>query len=253
MKIVEVRGVKIGEGRPKICVPIVGADITEIRKEARDMRHLPAEVVEWRADCFDEVMDTEKVRTILQELRDILGEIPILFTFRTKKEGGKREISFTDYEKLLIFVSLENLADIIDVEAFFDDGVVGLIKKLHENGSKVIASNHDFNQTPEKDEIVRRLRYMQQIHADISKIAVMPQDAGNVLTLLEATQEMKQKYADRPVVTMSMGAYGMISRLNGEVFGSALTFGAGAKSSAPGQVPAADLKVYLEWLHKSIS
>lgn len=253
MKIVEVRGVKIGEGRPKICVPIVGEDTEAIRKEAKDMSHLPAEVVEWRADCFDEVMNRQKVRTVLRELRDVLGDVPILFTFRTKAEGGKRAISFTDYEKLLIFVSDEKLADIIDVEAFFDDRVFKLIEKLHDNGTKVVASNHDFCRTPEKEEILRRLKKMQELHADISKIAVMPQDAGDVLRLLEATHEMKKKYADRPVVTMSMGGYGMISRLNGELFGSALTFGAGEQSSAPGQVPAKELFTYLEWLHKSIS
>lgn len=253
MKIVEVRGIKIGEGRPKICVPIVGEDIETIRREAKDICHLPAEVAEWRADCFDEVMDVQKVRTVLQELRDLLGDMPILFTFRTKAEGGKREITFADYEKMLTFVSDENLADIVDVEAFFDDKVSDLILKLHENGSKVIASNHDFYKTPEKEEIISRLRKMQELHADISKIAVMPQNAGDVLTLLEATYEMQQKYADRPVVTMSMGGYGMISRLNGELFGSALTFGSGTKRSAPGQVPAEELFTYLEWLHKSIS
>lgn len=253
MKIVEVRGVKIGEGRPKICVPIVGEHMEEIRKEAKNMRHLPAEVIEWRADCFAEVMNLGKVRMVLQELRDVLGDMPILFTFRTMAEGGKREITYSDYEKLLVYVSKEKLADIVDVEVFFDDRVSKLIEKLHENGAKVIASNHDFGGTPEKEEILRRLQKMQELHADIPKIAVMPQNAGDVLTLLEATYEMNQMYADRPIVTMSMGGYGMLSRLNGEVFGSALTFGAGEQSSAPGQVPAKELLAYLEWLHKSIS
>lgn len=253
MKMVEVRGIKIGEGRPKLCVPIVGANIEEIRKEAKDICHLPADMAEWRADCYDEVMNSRKLKGVLQELRDVLGDMPFLFTIRTKAEGGKREISFSEYKKLLVFVSSENLADMIDVEAFMDDGVSGLIEQIHANGCKVIASNHDFFGTPEKDEIIRRLRYMQELHADISKIAVMPQDTGDVLTLLEATYEMQQKYADRPHVTMSMGAYGMISRFNGELFGSAITFGAGSMCSAPGQVPAADLMAYLEWLHKSIS
>ena len=57
----------------------------------------------------------------------------------------------------------------------------------------------------------------------------MPQNKKDVLTLLSATEEMASEYADRPIITMSMSGTGVISRLCGEVFGSALTFGAGGK------------------------
>ena len=53
------------------------------------------------------------------------------------------------------------------------------------------------------------------------------------MTLLEATLEMSEQHADRPIITMSMASNGMISRLSGEVFGSCLTFGAAGKASAP--------------------
>ena len=76
---------------------------------------------------------------------------------------------------------------------------------------------------------------MQELDADIPKIAVMPQNKKDVLTLLAATEEMVSEYADRPIITMSMAGTGLISRLCGEVFGSALTFGAVGKASAPGQ------------------
>ena len=64
---------------------------------------------------------------------------------------------------------------------------------------------------------------MQMRQADICKIAVMPQDATDVLTLLSATNEMYTHYASVPIVTMSMGQLGMISRVTGQLFGSALT------------------------------
>ena len=60
---------------------------------------------------------------------------------------------------------------------------------------------------------------MQDCGADLLKLAAMPRDAGDVLTLLSATWEMKEQYAKQPVVTMSMGAKGAVSRLAGEVFG----------------------------------
>ena len=117
---------------------------------------------------------------------------------------------------------------------------------------KVVASNHDFHKTPAQEEIVSRLKKMQELGADIPKIAVMPQNKKDVLTLLAATEEMATEYADRPIITMSMAGTGVISRLCGEVFGSALTFGAVGKASAPGQMGAEDLKTVLTLLNKSL-
>ena len=84
------------------------------------------------------------------------------------------------------------------------------------------------------------------------KIAVMPQSKADVLTLLSATEEMATNFADRPIITMSMAATGLISRLCGEVFGSAATFGAVDKASAPGQMNAKDLETILSLLHASL-
>ena len=93
---------------------------------------------------------------------------------------------------------------------------------------------------------------MQDLDADIPKIAVSASEQEDVLTLLAATEEMVSEYADRPIITMSMAGTGLISRLCGEVFGSALTFGAVGKASAPGQMNAADLSEILTLIHKSM-
>ena len=116
---------------------------------------------------------------------------------------------------------------------------------------KVVASNHDFDKTPAQDDIVSRLKKMQALDADILKIAVMPRNKKDVLTLLAATEEMFS-CTDRPVITMSMAGTGVISRLSGEVFGSALTFGAAKKASAPGQMNVQDLKTVLTLLHNAL-
>ena len=143
--------------------------------------------------------------------------------------------------------------DMVDVEIFTGDDIVRrIIEGAHAAGVKVVASNHDFFKTPEKDDIVRRLCKMQEMGADIPKIAVMPQNKKDVLTLLAATEEMASIHADRPIITMSMAGTGVISRLCGEVFGSALTFGAAAKASAPGQMGVEDLKQVLTLLHGAL-
>ena len=41
MKTVQVRNITIGEGRPKICVPIVGQTKEDILLEAGDLRKNP--------------------------------------------------------------------------------------------------------------------------------------------------------------------------------------------------------------------
>lgn len=250
---VEVRGVRIGEGIPKICVPIVGKTRNEILAAAESFESVKKDVVEWRADWFDGVFDFAQVEAVLKELRRVLGNTPILFTFRTSNEGGEKAIEPAAYAELNKRAAATGLIDLVDVEAFTGDEVVrDIIESAHESGVVVVASNHDFEKTPEKDEIVRRLRKMQELDADIPKIAVMPQSRKDVLTLLLATEEMASEYADRPIITMSMSATGLISRLCGECFGSALTFGAVGKASAPGQMNASDLSEILNLIHSSL-
>ena len=223
MNTVKVRNIEIGEGIPKICVPIVGVTREEILAAAETIKSTKADVVEWRVDWYEDIFDFAKTEETMKALREVLGETPILFTFRTSKEGGEKSIETETY-----------------------------VETAHANGVKVIASNHDFHKTPAKDEIVSRLRKMQELGADIPKIAVMPQNKKDVLTLLSATEEMASEYAARPIITMSMSGTGVISRLCGEVFGSALTFGAVGKVSAPGQMGIEDLTTVLGLLHKSL-
>ena len=253
MNTVKVRNIEIGAGIPKICVPIVGVTREEILAAAENIKSTKADVVEWRVDWYENIFDFTKTEATMQALREVLGEMPILFTFRTSKEGGEKAIETEAYVELNQNAAKTGLVDLVDVEAFTgDEAVKAVVETAHENGVKVIASNHDFHKTPAKEEIVSRLRKMQELGADIPKIAVMPQNKKDVLTLLAATEEMVSEYADRPIITMSMSGTGVISRLCGEVFGSALTFGAVGKVSAPGQMGIEDLTTVLGLLHKSL-
>ena len=90
MNAIKVRNVEIGAGRPKIIVPIVEKTIEAIAAQGRKLTGENLDVVEWRVDFFDDVFDTAKVLMAAKGLREALGDIPILFTFRTKKEGGEK-------------------------------------------------------------------------------------------------------------------------------------------------------------------
>jgi 3-dehydroquinate dehydratase-1 len=252
-KVVKVRDIIIGEGIPKICVPIVGITKEELIEEVEALKDISLDVVEWRVDFYENVEDIEKVKEVLADLRKLLLNTPILFTFRSAKEGGQKEVSTDYYAQLNKEISATKLVDLIDVELFTGDEVVeDIVASVHDSEVKVVMSNHDFFKTPAQEEIVSRLRKMQELGADLPKIAVMPQNQSDVLVLLSATNEMVQNYAESPIITMSMAGTGVISRLAGEIFGSALTFGAAKKASAPGQIGVADLRTVLNILHNSI-
>jgi 3-dehydroquinate dehydratase-1 len=253
MNTVKVRNVVIGEGLPKIIVLIVAKTKEEILAAAKSSEGIQLDIVEWRVDWFDGVFDFDQVEDVLKDLRPVLGDTPILFTFRTSKEGGEKAIDAPAYVELNKKAAATGLVDMVDVEAFTgDEYVKEIIEAAHANGVKVVASNHDFDKTPAKEYIVYRLRKMQDLGADIPKIAVMPQNKKDVLTLLAATEAMATDYADRPIITMSMAGTGLISRLAGEVFGSACTFGAVGKVSAPGQMDAENLNIVLNLIDKSM-
>ncbi len=249
--IVKVRDIIIGEGIPKICVPIMGNDDEEIFEGLKGIKDVEVQVIEWRVDFYQDIHNIDSLYKTLAKLREVVGNLPILATFRSKKEGGNKEISVQQYIDLNKCMIDSGYIDLIDVETYTGDSIVKeLIDYAKDKEVKVVLSNHDFDKTPDKEEIINRLCKMQELGADICKIALMPNNPKDVLTLLDATYEMTTMYADRPIVTMSMSAIGGVSRMIGEVFGSAITFGAMGKSSAPGQFPVEELSQGLKMFNR---
>lgn len=245
--------VELGAGVPKIIVPIVAATAEAIVEKGREIMEYTFDLVEWRVDYYEDLLDTPKVLSTLKALRAVLGEKPILFTARTKEEGGMQEISADAYTALNTAVAQSGDVDIIDVQIFLGDALVKAnIDAIHAAGCKVVGSYHSFDRTPDKADLIDRMRKAQDMGADVPKIAVMPKSTADVITLLDATQEMRAKYADRPAITMSMGS-GVISRLGGEFFGSDATFGMIGQASAPGQIPTEQLSTVLSILHQALS
>ncbi|MEK4487568.1 type I 3-dehydroquinate dehydratase [Psychrobacillus sp. FSL H8-0484] len=248
MKIVSIRDIHIGEGVPKIIVPLMGKNKDQLLTEIKTIQQVSPDIVEWRADVLVDIENIEAVKETLSAIRKALFPTPLLFTFRSHREGGNKEIKDAYYKRLLEAVILTKEIDLIDVE-LFSPHVSEIVEIAEAKDVFVIMSNHDFEKTPMKEEIIWRLQRMQELGAHIPKIAVMPKNPTDVLTLLDATYTMYSLHADRPIITMSMASTGVISRLAGETFGSAATFGAGIEASAPGQIPAAELRNMLEILH----
>ena len=85
---VTVRNLTIGEGKPKICVLVMGKNKTEILEEAKKAVDNKADLIERRADKLVEgEYDEDYHNEILEEVRKIIGDMPIIYTFRTLLEG----------------------------------------------------------------------------------------------------------------------------------------------------------------------
>lgn len=248
--VLNVRGMQLGEGIPKVCVPIVERNREAILSYAEGALNTKPDMIELRIDWFEGVYNVEAVLSLLKELREIIGDTVLLFTLRTSNEGGEANITVENYELLCQRVCESGWIDLLDVEAFMAEGLLERVSNIaHKNGVYVVASNHDFEKTPDEEEIVRRLNYMDEHGGDIPKIAVMPKIERDVLTLLSATLRYKENGGLKPVITMTMGKSGVISRLAGELFGSAVTFAAAGQVSAPGQISINEIKPILSVLH----
>lgn len=247
----KIKNIEIGQGRPKIAVSITGKNRNEILKQAEEIKNSAADIAEWRIDFFDDVFSINEVLETGKELYHFLNDTPVIITFRTKEEGGEKEITYKYYKELLEKTAENKIADIIDVEIFKDKEIDKLIHKIKSFDVKVIGSNHDFNKTPEKDEILSRLKKMDLAGCDICKIAVMPENLTDVLTLMEAGKIFAMS-SEKIMAAMSMGQTGLLSRLSGSFFNSAVTFGAIGEISAPGQIQADDLCSILDTIYKNI-
>ncbi len=238
MSCVTIRGCCIGKGRPKVIIPIVERTETAILEKAAEFSTLRADCVEWRVDLFEGAKNLGAIARCAAKLRVALKDKLLLVTFRTKAEGGSVALTSEEYLRFLHTVLETDCADLIDIE-FFTAGadLPGLIEDTHTAGAAVVCSSHDFQKTPPRAELVSRMVQMQQTGADLPKLAVMPQSRTDVLELLSATAEMADHHPETPIITMSMGALGAVSRLSGEALGSAMTFANPGQASAPGQVP----------------
>lgn len=242
---VQVRDLILGNGKPKICVPLCGKNIVEIQEEISSLEHATYDIVEWRMDYCDK----NDLVAYAHSIRQLLGNTPLLATCRTYHEGGNAQIDDETYFQINQKILDTHCIDCIDVEAYRDLRVVErLTGYAHDLGVKVIMSYHDFHKTPKYEEIIARLSFMEEKNADICKIAVMPKSSEDVLTLLQATNDASKRI-HCPLITMSMSQLGLISRLSGEIFGSCLTFGCVSKASAPGQISANQLKEILDVIH----
>lgn len=250
-KSINLRGKIIGGVEPLICIPLVAEEEKELEQAAKKIIELLPDVIEWRADYFKSICDLAKVKKVLEALRNIIGETPLIFTFRSSLEGGFKEVDDTIRYEIIKQVIYTEEVDAVDIELISGKTNIEEINTIaKDHNITLILSYHNFMETPSVEFLLDKMRQQVSSGADIAKIAVMPKNKEDVLNLLSATLKAHMEMPDTPLITMSMGELGVISRIAGGIFGSDLTFGAVGRSSAPGQIPIAELRTAMKILFK---
>ncbi len=239
---------------PLICTPLVGRTKAQILAEVALIVGKQPDLLEWRVDFFEGIGNSSAVIDVAASIKQAAGGIPILFTRRSIKEGGQ-EIPLNEDAVVALYAEVckSRTVDIVDFEMGNDPQHIRQVRAASKaNDTQLILSFHHFQQTPPLESLNQKFLLAQELGADIAKVAVMPQSLDDVLTLLTATSQSSQKL-DIPLVSMSMGGPGSLTRLFGWTFGSAMVFAIGGSSSAPGQVPIEDLNTVMGIVQKAIA
>ena len=228
--------ITLSNNQARVCVPVMGKTTEEVLQQLKSVVEMEPDIIEWRGDFF-ETDNNEGYLNVLKQMKDVNENIPVIFTIRTDSEGGNKKIGWNEYCDLCLFIAekgKEFNVEFVDVEVFKDDKANELINSLHEKGMNVIGSNHHFDKTPDKEEMVKILSTIEKSGADVCKLAVMPRDKKDVEVLIEASKETDEKIK-APIITMSMGELGAVTRVIPKITKTSVTFAAVVSASAPGQ------------------
>ncbi len=231
-----VRNLRFGNGIPKVCTPLVAASAAEVIEKTKKLTGLCPDIIEWRVDTLETVGQLAPCLDLLPKVREISGEIPLLFTCRSREEGGVVGLAENRRVDLYCRAIESGCIDLADIESSSALSSLERLRRAGEDcGVRLLFSSHNFEQTPNQDEIIKTLAKAQRRGADIAKTAVTATCYRDLLTLLCALERAKRECVDIPVVAISMGRYGVASRVIGGLFGSEITFADGEGCSAPGQ------------------
>lgn len=192
------------------------------------------DLIELRIDMFDD-LSLNHVGETLKAAKNKFNK-PLITTVRDVNEGGQKVISdrFTFYE------IAAPLSDFVDVEVN-SESLMRQVKDILQGRTILIGSYHNFDLTPQDEFLEGIITKGRSLGADIVKVAVMAKDRDDLIRFMLFTLRHK----DAGVITMSMGDYGVPSRVVSPVFGSLITYGYLNKPSAPGQLSVSQLSEIL--------
>ena len=211
----------------KITIPIFQETSVDVIKVANDCIDKGADILEFRIDALKN-HDIGEIRDTIKEI-----DFPMIATNRISSEGG----SFKGFEeqRVNILYQCSDIVDFVDIELQTKDEYIELIQNTN---AKSIISYHDFEKTPDLNEIMYIVDKEHEL-GDIAKVAFMPQDLEDTLTILAVLSHCED------TIAISMGDLGSYTRVMASKFNSPITFAAGTDVTAPGQIDIETMKALL--------
>ena len=223
--------------RPLIAVPVMGETVNDVLVMLEQANESQTDVIEWRVDYLT---DPGELQASQMQTIAFNADKPLIVTWRTTAEGGQEDFDSIAYHWVYQLAIASRVAA-VDVEVALLEEVGDVVEDAQSQGITVIGSRHYFDATPA--DLDAELQSMVATPVYVVKLAVMPNDSGDVQRLLDATKVANQT---KPLITMAMGELGQRSRFEGYQYGSQLTFASLGESSAPGQPSVTQLKAHFE-------
>ncbi len=220
--------------RPLIAVPVMGETVNDVLVMLEQANESQTDVIEWRVDYLT---DPGELQASQMQTIAFNADKPLIVTWRTTAEGGQEDFDSIAYHWVYQLAIASRVAA-VDVEVSLLEEVGDVVEDAQSQGITVIGSRHYFDATPA--DLDAELQSMVATPVDVVKLAVMPNDSGDVQRLLDATKVANQA---KPLITMAIGQR---SRFEGYQYGSQLTFASLGESSAPGQPSVTQLKAHFE-------
>lgn len=233
---------------PAVIVPLVAEDLDALGRLAADCAQTAGiDALEWRVDALAAGLSAAAGEVFSAGLAAVRAhtDLPVLLTIRTDSEGGAANLDEDAYTALIGQAIAAGPAA-VDIE-FARRDAGELITDAAEAGVASVASAHDFTDTPPLKQLLRTLKGMADLGADVAKIAVMPHDRSDVLETLRAADRGRARLRI-PIIVIAMGRRGRLTRLIGGEFGSVATFATVGEGSAPGQVSVPEVRQTLQIL-----
>ena len=204
------------------------------------MRYHDADIIEWRADFLPK----EAILQVAPAIFEKFAGRELVFTLRTRAEGGQIELSSEEYVQMIKEVAQLYQPDYIDFEYFSYKDVFDQMLDF----PNLVLSYHNFQETPEN--LMEILSELTSLNPKVVKIVVMAHTEQDVLDLMNFTRGFKTLNPEQEYVTISMGKVGKVSRITSDVTGSSWTFASLDEASAPGQISLSSMKKIRELLNE---
>lgn len=204
-------------------------------------RYQDADIIEWRADYLPK----EVILQVAPAVFEKFAGRELVFTLRTRSEGGQIDLSPEEYIHLIKEVAQLYQPDYIDFEYYSYKDVFEEMLDF----PNLILSYHNFQETPEN--MMEILSELTSLNPKLVKVAVMAHTEQDVLDLMNYTRGFKTLNPEQEYVTISMGKVGKVSRITADVTGSSWSFASLDEASAPGQISLANMKKIREILDEA--